>query len=414
MPAYQIGDHEVHDADPLAPKVLAHAYAAKVRPFCLCKAPPVPMYIAAWEGRHLIKRMPGTGDLHAATCDSYEPPPELSGLGQVAGTAIRDDPATPGITTLRLDFALSKSPGKAPPATSAAVHDTVKSDGSRLTLRGTLHYLWDEAGFTKWSPAMAGKRSWFIIRKYLLQAAEGKTVKGASLSDLLFIPEEFSAEHKSEIARRRTAVFAKAAAPEKGPRPLLMGIAEVKDMGAARYGSKLTFKHLADCPFMLADDIYKRMVKRFEVEIGLWTAFEDCHLMAIFVFGVGATGIPTVEALALMLVNEGWLPFESLPEKALIDALAFDHRRFTKCMRYNLSPSRPLANVVVTDSAPQATAMYITSADVSESYATARDELISDSKLAHWLWSPADGDMPALPHKYNVSRESAHTHTAHT
>ena len=111
------------------------------------------------------------------------------------------------------------------------------------------------------------------------------------------------------------------------------------------------------------------------------------------------------------LLNAKW--YESLPEKALIDALAIDHRRFTKCMRYNLSPSRPLANVVVTDSAPQATAMYITSADVSESYATARDELISNSKLAHWLWSPADGDMPALPHKSSMSRESAHTNTAH-
>ncbi|KMQ81296.1 DNA polymerase III, gamma/tau subunit [Candidatus Burkholderia pumila] len=37
-----------------------------------------------------------------------------------------------------------------------------KANSKKLTLRGTLlhYYLWEQAGLNRWSPAMAGKRSW--------------------------------------------------------------------------------------------------------------------------------------------------------------------------------------------------------------------------------------------------------------
>ena len=65
----------------------------------------MPMYIAQL-GEHLVlKRMPNSGKAHAPDCDSFEPPPELSGLGQVMGSAIREDPDA-GLTTLKLDLNL--------------------------------------------------------------------------------------------------------------------------------------------------------------------------------------------------------------------------------------------------------------------------------------------------------------------
>ena len=72
-------------------------------------------------------------------------------------------------------------------------------------MRGVLHYLWDEAGLNRWTPAMAGKRSWFVVRKYLLQAAENKAAKGSPLGDSLFIPETFQVEHRDEILARQLA-----------------------------------------------------------------------------------------------------------------------------------------------------------------------------------------------------------------
>jgi hypothetical protein len=67
------------------------------------------MYVAKVDDKYLIKRMPNSGSGHAPACDSYEPPPELSGLGQVIGSAIQENPDE-GTTALKFDFALSKGP----------------------------------------------------------------------------------------------------------------------------------------------------------------------------------------------------------------------------------------------------------------------------------------------------------------
>jgi Protein of unknown function (DUF1173) len=65
------------------------------------------------------------------------------------------------------DHSLSKGPTKTIPTGNGEEKNSVKTDGNKLSLRGTLHYLWEQAGFNKWSPGMAGKRNWFVIRKYL-------------------------------------------------------------------------------------------------------------------------------------------------------------------------------------------------------------------------------------------------------
>ena len=72
-------------------KELAIMHASKKRPICHCRNPGIEMYIAKIEDHYIVKRMPETGGLHSPTCDSYEPPAELSGLGEVLGTAIKEN-----------------------------------------------------------------------------------------------------------------------------------------------------------------------------------------------------------------------------------------------------------------------------------------------------------------------------------
>src|SRR6202051_3133825 len=124
---------------------LGNAHGEKMRPLCLCIPNGVPMYVAKVGEHYVIKRMPSTGGTHAPDCASYEPPAELSGLGEVKGEAIREN-IEHSITTLKLDFSLSKMSGRAAPAPSGVAADAVRTDGAKLTLRGTLHYLWEEAG----------------------------------------------------------------------------------------------------------------------------------------------------------------------------------------------------------------------------------------------------------------------------
>jgi Protein of unknown function (DUF1173). len=244
---------------------------------------------------------------------------------------------------------------------------------------------------------MAGKRSWYVIRKYLLQAAEDKTAKGASLAGMLYMPESFNAEKKNEITQRRLAQMMRIATPEKGTRRLMLVVGEVKELAQSRYGHKIVLKHLPDCHFMMNDDIYKRLLKRFEVELGLWDALEGTHLMMIGTFSIGATGVASLEEVALMCVTENWIPFESTFEKMALDALTQQNRRFMKGMRYNLPSTRPLACAVASDTEPEPTAMYVVPPGASEDYAAAVDELIAESKLPSWKWVAGEAPMPALP-----------------
>lgn len=394
----RIHDQLFEMSDPALTAALASIYGTKVRPFCDCRPGGVEMYIARVTGKFAVKRMPNTGPDHAPHCDSYEPPGELSGRGQLMGNAI-DENADEGLTTLKLGFSLTKVAGKAAPSPGTSEKDSVKTDGNKLTLRGTLHYLWEQAGFNRWSPAMEGKRSWAVVRKYLLLAAENKMTKGSALVERLYIPEPFDKDKKAEIAQRRMARMAKAAAPLKETRQLMIVIGEVAEVGTARYGFKIRFKHVPDCDFMMNEDIHKRLQKRFATEIELWSSNGDngVHLMAIATVGVGHTGVPSFEEIALMVVSPGWVPFENQFELMLLGVLGDNKRRYVKGLRYNLASTSPLAAAVLSDTAPLPTAVYVVPPGASDTYREEMDKLIESSKLPSVKWELDSGVMPALP-----------------
>ncbi len=133
MPDFLIGERIFGNGDPALQRALADIYASKTRPLCMCCQPGVPMYLARVAQQYVIKRMPDSGLSHAPSCESYEPPAELSGLGEVLGHAIIQDHEH-GTTLLKLDFSLSKSSGRAAPVASEVPADSVKSDGAKLTL----------------------------------------------------------------------------------------------------------------------------------------------------------------------------------------------------------------------------------------------------------------------------------------
>lgn len=396
MTTYRFGDEIVDKESEMFNSALAAIYKSKDRPVCLCRSPGVEMYVVHIADKFFIKRMPNTGGDHEASCGSYEPPAELSGLGEVMGSAIVES-ADLGTTSLKLDFSLKKIAGKTAPEQGDGQADSVRTDGNKLTLRGLLHYLWEEAGFQRWSPSMTNKRNWGVVRKYLLQAAEHKSTKSASLTDILYIPEPFVLERKDAIAQARTAQMMRVAqtAGQTGPRKLMLLIGEVKSISPSRYGHKLVIKHLPDFAFMLNEDLHKRLNKRFETDLSLWDSIEGVHLVTIATFGVNKAGVATIEELALMVTTENWIPFENRSDKTLLDTLTQGGRRFLKGMRYNLAANRPLATAVLIDT-PSPTALYIHQSG-GDDYDEALDELIGGSKMESWVWHPEQGEMPSLP-----------------
>ena len=336
MTQYLVGDQIVCDEDPGWSQLMEELYSTRARPRCMCVPGGVEMYTARCDNHIMVKRMPDTGSRHAPACESYEPPSDLSGLGQVIGTAIRQN-VEDGVTDLRLAFSLSKTAGHGPSGGVAVEKGSVKTDGARLSLRGMLHYLWEEAGFHRWTPAMSGKRHWSVLRKYLLQAATDKRAKGTALSEQMYIPEAFSLEDKEAAAGRRTAQFARVAGGHGAARKLLVLIGEVNEWGPARYGYKVLVKHVPDMPFCMSEELAKRVKRRFAAELALWDAVDGAHLIIAGTFGVDPSGTPNLEEVCLMVVTKQWVPFDSTFEYQLLEALIHGGRRFAKSSTVQLA-----------------------------------------------------------------------------
>lgn len=377
-------------------QTLGKMYRARQRPLCPCKTPGVEMYIAKIGDQYIVKRMPNSGALHSPECDSYEPPPELSGLGEVLGSAIREN-TEDGLTDLRFGFSMAKIAGRQINNDSIRDDDSVKTDGTRLTLKSCLHYLWEEAGFNKWTPAMQGKRNWAVIRKHLLQAAETKRVKGSSLVDSLYLPEPFILEKKDEIHKRRMSQMARLRIGQSSARQLMLLIGEVKEFNPARIGQKMVIKHAPGFDFLLQEDLCDRLEKKYVTYLDLWKTFEETRLMVIATFGLNSANMPLVEEMTLMPVTDTWIPFETVHEKDLIKELVAHNRRFTKGLRYNMGSAQPMASLVLSDTLPTPTAMYITPTSTDEEYMANIDLLIAESQLASWIWNANELEIPELP-----------------
>ena len=371
---------------------LKRLYDSKIRPLCPCSEPPNPMYIAKVNGRWIIKRMPNTGSDHDMECRSYEIPNELSGLGQVLGSAIKENSGD-GLTLLRFDFSLSKRASKVVPTVDPKEKNSIKTDGRKLSLLGLLHYLWEQAEFNKWSPAMAGKRNWYVIRKYLYETAKDKTAQNVDLDTLLYIPEVFDLDQQLAIAERRQLALNHLHELSKS-QPLMLIVAEVKDIVSARFGYKMILKHLPDFPLLLNEDIYQRLYKRFAVELELWLANDNGHLMVIGTFGVNASGYAIFQEIALMMVTEQWIPFDNADELTLLTEVTKTNRRLIKCLRYNLPSTIPTASVLLSDKDKATIAIFVCPANASEAYRQDLQALIDNCGIKGYLWKAGNPNMP--------------------
>lgn len=389
---FEIGTRGFADA-------VADSHAAHQRPQCMCLVEGIEMYVARLGDGYIVKRMPDSGSQHAPGCPSYEPPAEATGLGQVLGSAITEDPAT-GETTLKLDFSMSKISGRTAMPAAGGDSDSVASSGTKLSLRGLLHYLWDQAELTRWQPGFAGRRTWSTVRKHLLQAAENKIARGDSLRTRLYIPEAFSVEQRDAINARRVAQWSHAIAAPGKPQHLMLLIAEVKEIVPARYGFKAVVKHVPDQAFALDEQLYRRLGRRFNSALALWGATDDIHMVMIATFSVAAAGIPTIVELSLMPVTRHWLPVEDGYEKQLIERLVADGRSFVKGLRYNLGAESELASATLTDCEGSALLLFVVHAGIDDN---GRCRQVCDPSVPVWQWSPSREVMPALPPRQQCS-----------
>ena len=394
MTRYSINGSEFVSNSPLFQAALESAYKNRIRPICLCTEQGLPMYIAHLERSFVVKRMPDSGASHGPGCESYEAPPGLSGRGEVDGQAIenRDE----GTTNLKLAFSLRHN-NPAEMENESSQKTTAKTAGTRLTLRGLLHYLWDESKLSHWTPEMEGKRSWFNVQAALVDAVESKETKSAALKEILYIPEVFDKENRGDIANRRIRSLGPIMGPGKSGKKLMLVVGEMDQISPATFGFHLRLKNLPDFPFVVDADLNKDFEKVFKVSKNIWEYTQNSHMIVIATFVIDDAAIPTIEEMCVMLTSPEWLPMDNQLEQELITTLVEQKRSFQKQLRYNLPPDKPIATAVLTDCDNAPLAMYIDVDDLVGRWAStvAINEVVKSNSIRTWMWEPRDGLKPA-------------------
>uniref|UniRef100_UPI00313EFC57 DUF1173 family protein n=1 Tax=Mesorhizobium sp. 131-3-5 TaxID=2744520 RepID=UPI00313EFC57 len=211
------------------------------------------------------------------------------------------------------------------------------------------------------------------------------------------MPEPFRSADKIAIEQRRGQALAPALPPKSGPRKLMILVGEVKEFSPARGGHKLIVKHMPGFVFLLDESLHRRLQTRFETKMALWSADEASHLVAIATFGLTPAVLAVIEEMAIMVVAENWVPYESAYEKKLVDALARTRKRSMKGLRYNLPLDRPTATAIL-QTQPRPVGLHIVPPSSDGTYEETLSELIaSRPEFDSWIWRTADSEMPTLP-----------------
>jgi Protein of unknown function (DUF1173) len=401
MTRYKIGEIETSSDSPDFQGLVERAYKDRVRPLCLCREPGIPMYIAHFEHGFLVKRMPDSGEEHAANCDSFETPAVLSGRGEVDGSAIQENDS--GLVSLKFAFSLRRN-APSDQAKEPTEHSSATASGTRLTLRAFLHYLWEESKLTQWGPEKK-LPSWFHVRRDLIKVAQAKEANKTPLADVLYVPEYFDPTRKAEIFHRRTVQLSPIMGKANFGKKMMVLIGEVENIQPARYGWALNVKHLRDMPFKVSEELHKNYDKIFKLTLNLWDTVPTGHMMVAATFTMDASGTPDVQELILMLTSNQWLPMENAYDVEFTSKLIECQRSFNKNLRYNLTLDKPIASAILTDVDGDPVPMYLDLGDLVSKWATSESikTLIETSQLPAWVWDPLFGVPPSLPPKRTAS-----------
>ena len=374
-------------------EALAQVYDTPERPRCLCVPGGVEMYVARHR-QFVVKRMPDSGSTHHPGCSSYEPEVQQSGLGELVGEAVLE--REPGRVELRVDFPWTRLIGRGVPRGEAQAVTEVGVPRRRMSLRALMHFLFERAGFNRWSPAMAGKRNQGVLCKYLLEAAEEIMVKGVPLAERLYVPEPFSETAKAEAAQRRREKLA-VLRPRDGQTPLALVIGEFKASEATTQGRRVWIRHMPDAPLLIAGRSWERIERVFAPLFEARDADTGHPVRLVMAALICARREYTyeIDAVSLMLASEHWIPVEGVHELPLIDALVARHRRFVKPLRYDARSAAAFPNALLLDAGPTPVPLHVVSSFMDPKDRVAKEKAIAANRQDGWVWW-TDRPMPVF------------------
>lgn len=379
--------------EPHLQAVLARIHDTPERPRCLCIPGGVEMYVALHR-EFMVKRMPETGSMHHPRCPSYEPALQQSGLGELVGDAVLESAL--GTVELRVDFPWMRSTGRGVPRGEPQDASEVEVPCRRMSLRALMHFLFERAGFHRWSPAMEGKRNQGVLHKYLHEAAENVAIKGLALAQRLYVPEPFSETGRDDVARRRREKLA-VLQPRDGHSPLAIVIGEFKTSDVNSLGCRVWIKHMPDAPLLIAAKAWERMER---VYAALFEARDadtgyKPRLMMTALIRARREHTYEIDVATLMLTSEHWIPVEGLYELPLVQALVNQQRRFIKPLRYDAKSTAAFPNALLLDAGSLPVPLHVVSAFTDPKEQAAKALFLRRSEETLWVWHTSE-PMPTF------------------
>lgn len=373
---------------------LARVHDTPERPRCLCVPGGVEMYVARHR-QFLVKRMPDSGSQHHASCPAYEPEAQQSGLGELMGEAVLE--TSLGAIDLRVDFPWTRTAGRGVTRGEGDVEGEVSATRRRMSLRALMHFLFERAGFNRWSPAMEGKRNQGVLHKYLMEAAENVTVKGVALVERLYVPEPFSEATRAEAAQRRRDKLA-VLRPHDGHSPLALVLGEFKASEATLGGCRVWIKHMPDAPLLIAAKTWARIEKVFAPMFEARDADtgQKVRLMLAALVRARREYTYEIDAASLMMTTGHWIPIDAIHELPLVHALVDQRRKFVKPLRYDAPTTGAFPNALLLDMGPKPVPLHVLSTFMAPKARADKEHAISKLSGDAWVWS-TDQAIPALP-----------------
>lgn len=389
---FKVGDERLQGA-------LAQVHESSERPRCLCVQGGVEMYVAR-HAEFVVKRMPGTGHLHHATCISFEPDAAESGLGELLGEAIIEH--APEQVEIRTAFPLARVAGRPiPRGTPFDEPAAVGAPRKRMSLRAVLHFLWDRAGFNRWYPAMEGRRSQAVIQRFLTTAAKGITLKGSTLEERLYVPEQFRVSDAEEIGQRRRRKLALLMSPGADVAlKMAIVVGQLNGVESTAYGRKLTIKHMPDVPLHMDGKAWEKAERGYNTTLQAIDADVERKPRIVLAALIYAKRehLYQVDSLTMMLVTDQWIPLDGMYELPLIEALQQQGRAFFKPLKFDAKTAAGFPNVLLLDAGTQPSPMHAISPFANATDRAAKDKTIGLCASRPWVWE-TDKPLPAFPAK---------------
>lgn len=380
--------------DPQLQAALAQIHETPDRPRCLCVPGGVEMYVAHHR-QFVVKRMPETGSRHHPGCPSYEPELQQSGLGELVGEAVLESEL--GSIELRVDFPWTRSTARGVPHGEPQDASEVEVPRRRMSLRALMHFLFERAGFNRWSPAMEGRRNQGVLHKYLEEAAESIMVKGVVLVERLYVPEPFSEAGKAAAAQRRREKLT-VLRPREGQSPLAVVIGEFKASDVTPMGRRVWIKHMPDAPLVITARAWEHIERVFAplFEARDADGGQRVRLMLVALIRARREHTYEIDTASLMLTSEHWIPIEGIHELPLVQALGDQQRRFVRPLRYDSRNAASFPNAILLDAGASPVPLHVVSAYLDPKEQAAKALALKSCDDTQWIWRTSES-MPELP-----------------